>query len=165
MSLKAAALRAWTPAGARDVREEVVVEKTKGTMVPGSMCWPATRGKRAGVRCETRRLCANRARRMTSRRPRVCAGRMGVCVLGSGVACYTRIRLAHPISRLEPATHRLCSPNFVPAEDDHQDEVLARIFSCALARRGKPAILDGSWSTSLRGRTLHRRDGAGRAAW
>eukprot|EP00966_Prymnesium_polylepis_P178335 4129744-Prymnesium_polylepis.1 len=36
MSLKAAALRAWTSAGARDVSEEVVVEKTKGTMVGSS---------------------------------------------------------------------------------------------------------------------------------
>ena len=55
MSLKAAALRAWTSAGARDVREEVVVEKTKGTMVGSSRCWPATRGKREGVRCATGR--------------------------------------------------------------------------------------------------------------
>ena len=56
MSLKAAALRAWTPACARDVREEVIVEKMKGTMVGSSRCWPATRGKREGVRCANKRL-------------------------------------------------------------------------------------------------------------
>ena len=44
MSLKAAALRAWTSTGARDVREEVVVRKTKQTLVAGSRCSPATRG-------------------------------------------------------------------------------------------------------------------------
>ena len=53
MSLEAAALRAWTPACARDVREKVVVDKMKGTMVASSRCWPATRGKREGVRCVT----------------------------------------------------------------------------------------------------------------
>ena len=63
MSLEAAASRAWTPACVRDKREEVVVEKTKGTMVGSSTCWPATRGKRAGVRCATGRLCPNAARR------------------------------------------------------------------------------------------------------
>ena len=72
MSLKAAALRAWTSTGARDVREEVVVEKTKGTMVGSSRCWPATHGKREGVRCATGHSRSNTGCRNWSRAVRVC---------------------------------------------------------------------------------------------
>jgi len=72
MSLKAAALRAWTSTGARDVREEVVVEKAKHTPVPDSKCWPATRGKREGVRCATGHSRSNTGCRNWSRAVRVC---------------------------------------------------------------------------------------------
>ena len=60
-------MRAWTSAGARDVREEVIVEKAKHTPVPDSKCWPATRGKRAGVRYATGHVCSNTGRRIWTR--------------------------------------------------------------------------------------------------
>ena len=107
-------MRAWTPACARDVREEVVVEKMKGTMVGSSRCWPATRGKREGVRCVTGHWRSNTGCRIWDRATRSGKGRQRVLVCATRVQSYARMGRSYPIFgrlySLRAPSARLSSP-------------------------------------------------------
>ena len=107
-------MRAWTSTGARDVREEVVVEKTKGTMVGSSRCWPATRGKREGVMCATGHSRSNTGLRNWTRALRLCLDSQREFVCATRVKSYARTSRRYSICRrldsLRAPSARLLSP-------------------------------------------------------